>query len=83
MVAVLIISKFICKHFSTVGLCIDTQLFGEEVADGAKLGPAGGPALNACASIVRENEKEQDKTIPMITEEILQILIRLRIGIDT
>jgi hypothetical protein len=34
---------------------------------------AGGGALNACASIVRENEKEQDKTIPMMTEEILQI----------
>jgi hypothetical protein len=30
-----------------------------------------------------ENEKEQDKTIPMMTEEILQILIRLRNGIDT
>ena len=43
---------------------------------------AGG-ALNACASIVRENETAQDKTIPMMTEEILQILIRLRIGIDT
>ena len=33
--------------------------------------------------VVRENEKEQDKTIPMMTEEILQIFIRLRIGIDT
>jgi hypothetical protein len=69
MVAVLIVSKYICKHFSTVWICA--------------LIPNYSPRRwrIECMCIVKENE--QDKTIPMMTEEILQILIRLHIGIET
>ncbi len=68
MVAVLIVSEYICKHFSTVWVCA--------------LIPNHSPRRCRIEWICIHCERKwQDKTIPM-TEVILQILITLLIGIN-
>ncbi len=69
MVVVLIVSKYICKHFSTLWVCA--------------LIPNYSPSRWRLECICIHCERKwPDKTIPM-TEVILQILITLSIGIET